>query len=124
MLLFAQIAFGVVLSVLFIRYLSLIVRVGVLLLLGLVVMFLWLCLWPIVGPVRWQIVRFNGSRSVSRFGRESNSTDGDSFMDKPLVRQPPQLSEQEVGGSATSAQSNWDLAHSEDTAEGLYRRHG
>jgi hypothetical protein len=53
MLSVAQIALGIALSVLLLRYLTVIIRVGAVLLLALVILFLWLCFWPVIGPVCW-----------------------------------------------------------------------
>jgi hypothetical protein len=115
--LFAQIAVGAVLSVLLLRYLPLIVRVGALLLLGFVVVFVWVCLWPVIGAVRWQVVRFQEGRRVPPFEFKSSSTDGIQPMSVPLARAPQQLSEQRVGGSDPRHRPIEDLVHTDDTDE-------
>jgi CBS domain containing-hemolysin-like protein len=53
MVLVAQVALGIVLSFLLFRYLALIIRLGALLLLAIVIVFLWLVAWPVIVPVRW-----------------------------------------------------------------------
>ncbi len=83
MLLVAQIALGIVLSFLLLRYLPLIIRAGALVLLALAVVFLWLCFWPVIGPVRWQVVRFKEGRRLLRSKFESNA-----YVGKRLARQP------------------------------------
>ncbi len=53
MLSVARFTLGIVSSFLLVRYLPLIIRVGALLLLASVMALLWLCFWPVVGPVCW-----------------------------------------------------------------------
>jgi hypothetical protein len=53
MLTVAEIAVGIAVSFLLVRYLPLIVRVSALLLLVLVMLLLLLCFWPVIGPVCW-----------------------------------------------------------------------
>jgi hypothetical protein len=124
MLLFAQIAAGVVLSFLLLRYRSLIVRAGVLLLLGLVVLFVWLFFLPVIGPVRWQLVRFKEGRRVPRFEFESSGTGGDLSVSEPVTRQPHPLSAEKAVGSDPALASHWNPAQTDDTDDGFYRKHG
>lgn len=53
MLLVAQVALGIGLSFLLIRYLPLVIRLGALVLLALVMVFLCLVALPVIVPVRW-----------------------------------------------------------------------
>jgi cell division septal protein FtsQ len=75
----ARVALGTVL--LLRRYLLLITRLGVLLLLTLVIVLLWLVCWPVVGP--FQIRRFNVR------GVEKRSTDVAPALDQPGPRRLP-----------------------------------
>jgi hypothetical protein len=68
MLSVAQIALGIVSSVLLLRHLPLIIRLGALLLLALVMVFLWVCFWPVLGPVCW-------IRRSNRWRRREHSSD-------------------------------------------------
>jgi hypothetical protein len=53
MLLVAQVALGIGLSFLLLRYLPLIIRLGALVLLALVMVFLCLVALPVIVPIRW-----------------------------------------------------------------------
>jgi len=77
MLLVAQVALGIGLSFLLLRYLPLVIRLGALLLLAIVIVFLWLVAWPVIMPIRW-------ARRLSVRGTEKHSPDAAS----PALGQP------------------------------------
>lgn len=63
-----QIALGILFSFMLLRYLPLTIRICALVLVALVAVSLWLCLWPVIGPVHWQVVRFKEGRRPSPSG--------------------------------------------------------
>ena len=69
MLLVAQVALGIGLSFLLLRYLPLIIRLGALVLLALVMVFLCLVALPVIVPIRW-------ARRLSVRGPQEPSSDG------------------------------------------------
>src|ERR1700746_455583 len=75
----AQAGLGTVLTLR--RYLLLITRVGVLLLLALVIVLLWLVCWPVVGP--FEIRRFDAH------GAEKHSADVAPALSQPSRRPSP-----------------------------------
>ena len=77
MLLVAQVALGIGLSFLLLRYLPLVIRLGALLLLAIVIVFLWLVAWPVIMPIRW-------AWRLSARGTEKHSPDAAS----PALGQP------------------------------------
>lgn len=77
MLLVAQVALGIGLSFLLLRYLPLIIRLGALVMLALVMVFLCLVALPVIVPVRW-------ARRLSVHGAEKPSPD----VASPALGQP------------------------------------
>ena len=69
MLLAAQVALGIGLSFLLLRYLPLVIRLGALVLLALVMVFLCLVALPVIVPIRW-------ARRLSVRGPQEPSSDG------------------------------------------------
>jgi len=78
----AQVSLAIALSYLLVRYLPLTIRLGALLLLAMVMVFLCLVAWPVIGPARW--VR----RLRVREAEHHSSSVGPRALDQPGRRIP------------------------------------